>query len=216
MDESRSARSKAAILSAIRHSQQRARLPDLNREKDDRLEPTVHAETDCLQRLQNELDILGVEYYLEKTQKAVKERIHKLIKDKSILSWDGEQLPYDAGTLLQHREVYFGCDDIMQQASADIGLTGCDAAIAETGSLILCSGEGKPRTASLLPLEHVALVRRKDIFFTMGEFFSKNRREVRRTSCLNIVTGPSRTADIELSLTLGVHGPGKVIVVVGP
>ena len=100
-------------------------------------------------------------------------------------------------------------------AQADIGLTGCEAALAETGSLAMVSGPGRPRTASLLPLTHIALIRQTDLLQSMGEFFERYRQSP-VLPYLVFITGPSRTADIELSLTLGVHGPGKVIVVLGP
>jgi L-lactate dehydrogenase complex protein LldG len=95
-------------------------------------------------------------------------------------------------------------------------VTGCDGAIAETGSLVLLSGEGKPRAASLLPPVHLAVVQRKDLRFGMGEFFTERAAEMAGAACCTFITGPSRTADIELTLTLGVHGPGEVIVVMGP
>jgi len=50
----------------------------------------------------------------------------------------------------------------------------------------------------------------------MGEFFRERAADIAASACCTFVTGPSRTADIELTLTLGVHGPGRVIVVVGP
>ncbi len=177
--------------------------------------PTLDT-SDCLERFKEELGLLGVECYVESDGEAVKQRLALLLEGKSILSWDATHLPYDAGGILQGRPVVFGRDDRTAQATADIGLTGCDAAIAETGSLVLISEEGKARTASLLPFEHVAIVMKSEIYYSMGEFFEKKRKEVARASYLNIITGPSRTADIELSLTLGVHGPGKLTVVIGP
>ena len=102
------------------------------------------------------------------------------------------------------------------QAAAEIGVTGCDAAIAETGSIVLLSGPGKSRSASLLPPVHLAVVRRNELRFSMGEFFKEFAGAMAAAACCTFVTGPSRTADIELTLTLGVHGPGKVIVVMGP
>jgi L-lactate dehydrogenase complex protein LldG len=67
----------------------------------------------------------------------------------------------------------------------------------------------------LLPPLHVALVRPEDLCFSMGEFFEAHAARIAAASCCTFVTGPSRTADIELSLTVGVHGPGQVVVIVG-
>jgi L-lactate dehydrogenase complex protein LldG len=102
------------------------------------------------------------------------------------------------------------------QAAADVGVTGCHGAIAETGSLVVLSGRGTPRAASLLPPVHVCVVQAGQLFPTMGEFFATRSQEIAAAACCTFITGPSRTADIELTLTLGVHGPGNVIVVVGP
>ncbi len=211
-----SSNSKAQILSSIRTAQPLARLPAEKPGLPAKLENPSRSGSDCLNRFKQELDSLGVDYYVEDDGEAVKRRIGSLLDGKSILSWDFDYLPYDAGAVLQGRSIQFCKNDRTEQAKADIGLTGCDAAIAETGSLVLISGEGKARTASLLPFEHVAIVRRSEIYYTMGEFFEKKGKEVVAASYLNIITGPSRTADLELSLTLGVHGPGKVTVVIGP
>jgi L-lactate dehydrogenase complex protein LldG len=71
-----------------------------------------------------------------------------------------------------------------------------------------------------MPSTHVAVVRRSDIVLGMGEFFRRYRASADRDGALLpylvFITGPSRTADIELSLTLGVHGPGRLIAVIGP
>jgi L-lactate dehydrogenase complex protein LldG len=79
----------------------------------------------------------------------------------------------------------------------------------------MVSGPGRPRTASLLPITHVVVIRGADILQGMGEFFERFRQQALLPYVV-FITGPSRTADIELSLTLGVHGPGKVIAVIGP
>jgi L-lactate dehydrogenase complex protein LldF len=92
--------------------------------------------------------------------------------------------------------------------SLKAGVTGVLSAIAETGSLVLVGGEGLPLTASLLPGLHVAVVRRAQIVPRLEE--ALRRPEVREASAAVIVTGPSRTADIEMTLTIGVHGPGEL------
>ena len=66
----------------------------------------------------------------------------------------------------------------MRQADAEIGVTGCDAAIAETGSLVPLAGEAKPRSASLLPPVHVAIVRREDLRFSLEQFFGERANDV--------------------------------------
>jgi L-lactate dehydrogenase complex protein LldG len=156
-----------------------------------------------------------VETYDEVDQAGVRDRVKRLIAGKSILSWDADRLPYGAGTALCGATVAYGSDARDLQAQAEIGLSGCEAALAETGSLAMVSGPGRPRTASLLPITHLVLIRGEDIVQGMGEFFDRFRSNP-VLPYLVFITGPSRTADIELSLTLGVHGPGKVIAIIGP
>lgn len=94
-------------------------------------------------------------------------------------------------------------------AEADVGLSGARCALATTGSLVLTSEVG--RKASLLPMNHVALLQAKDIVPTMAEALEHYLDEL--PSAWVQATGPSRTADIELTLTTGVHGPGVVHVI---
>jgi L-lactate dehydrogenase complex protein LldG len=157
---------------------------------------------------------LGVDCHVEATCDAVRARVAELSKDEAVFSWDADRLPYDVGAVLSSPTT--GADTRARQSAAALGVTGCHAAIAETGSLVVLSGPGTPRAASLLPPAHLCLVRRGDVYASMGEFFSARAADIAAASCCTFITGPSRTADIELTLTLGVHGPGKVIVVVGP
>jgi hypothetical protein len=89
--------------------------------------------------------------------------------------------------------------------SADVGVTTADVAVAETGSIAISAGPGRRRLASLAPPIHVALVSRNAIVATLEEAV---QRMSARTSV--IVTGPSRTADIEGILVRGVHGPREL------
>jgi len=90
------------------------------------------------------------------------------------------------------------------------GLTAARAAVAGTGSLILPTGQGRPLTASLLPDIHLAILKEEDILTDLAQAFSLE--EIRRASSTVLISGPSRTADIEMTLTVGVHGPGQLYV----
>jgi len=96
-------------------------------------------------------------------------------------------------------------------ALADVGLSGASAALAETGSIVIESGAGRSRMATLLPPLHIALVATSlltaDIFT-----WAASRRNSSMPAGLTLVSGPSKTADIEQTLAVGVHGPKRLIV----
>jgi len=89
-----------------------------------------------------------------------------------------------------------------------VGITGTLLGIAESGSLVIVGGTGQPLTASLLPDIHVAILRESDLVPTLAE--AMKRPEIQTAPASVIITGPSRTADIEMTLTIGVHGPVEV------
>jgi L-lactate dehydrogenase complex protein LldG len=100
--------------------------------------------------------------------------------------------------------------------SAGAGVTTADAAIADTGTLVVFASPVQHRLDSLVPPVHVALLRERDIVRGLADLFPALTAEGRfsQHAAITFITGPSRTADIELTLTIGVHGPGKVYVVV--
>jgi len=104
-------------------------------------------------------------------------------------------------------------DILTNAARADIGVTGVDYALAETGSLVLLARPGQPRSVSLLPPVHIALIRPEQIIRGFDELFELLRADFEATgvkSAVTFITGPSRTADIELTLVVGVHGPQQL------
>lgn len=100
--------------------------------------------------------------------------------------------------------------------SYDVGITTAQAAIAETGTLVLESECERHRLVSLLPPVHVAIVEAASIYLTLGETLSAVRRSgpTKLSRTITFITGPSRTADIELTLAVGVHGPQELYVIV--
>lgn len=215
-----SADARLAILARVRQAQVRAYIPEAKTGLPERLDYPALPPAALLTRLVEEFKLLGVEVFVEDSEEAVRERVRGLITGQSILSWDGARLPYGTGDCLRGETVRYGSDGKDDQGKADIGLTGCENAIAETGTLAMTSGPGRPRSASLMPITHVAVIHRADILLGMGDFFRRFKAQAERDGeglpYVVFITGPSRTADIELSLTLGVHGPGRVIAVIGP
>jgi len=99
-------------------------------------------------------------------------------------------------------------------ASAAAGITGADYALADTGTLVLFSSPQEARMISLLPPLHLAVIRHEQILTGLDELFSLEPLPGDRSSSMVLVTGPSRTADIEQILIRGVPGPGEIHVVV--
>ena len=98
--------------------------------------------------------------------------------------------------------------------ACDVGLTTAQAGIAETGSLVLVSGTEQHRLLSLVPPIHIALLSADRIVATLGDALAVARGETDTPpAAITLITGPSRTADIELTLVVGVHGPRELHVV---
>lgn len=142
-------------------------------------------------------------------------------QERSVLAWSAGNLPIenvdtalaDLGlTLVAPTELH-------TPASRDkvrhirIGLTGVEAAFAGTGSMLMLAGPGTNRAASLLPFRHVALIPFSRLYRNFEEWLAEQRDAgtlidtVRNHANLTLISGPSKSADIEMNLTLGVHGP---------
>lgn len=98
-----------------------------------------------------------------------------------------------------------------------LGITGCFCAIAETGTLLMLSGAQTPTATTLLPDTHIAVVRADRIVAGMEEAFALLRKEKGMTPrAINMISGPSRTGDIEQTIVLGAHGPYRVHILLLP
>ena len=100
----------------------------------------------------------------------------------------------------------------MPELGEDVGVSTALFGLADTGSVVLAAAPDEPRAASLLPWTHVTRLREDRILPGLAELFEAVGAEL--PSALAIVTGPSRSADIEQKLAVGVHGPGEVHVAI--
>lgn len=103
------------------------------------------------------------------------------------------------------------------QDTDPVGVTSTFCAIAETGTLMMLSGADTPASTSLLPETHVAVVDPKRILATMEDAWDLMRKEhPEAPRAVNFISGPSRTADIEQTVTLGAHGPYRDLIILVP
>lgn len=98
-----------------------------------------------------------------------------------------------------------------------VGLSWASAGVAETGTLVLCSGPESSTTLNFLPDLHMVVLREEDIAANYEEVWAQLRQGASSTApvmprTVNWITGPSRTADIEQTLLLGAHGPRKLVI----
>ncbi len=133
----------------------------------------------------------------------------ELVKKESVskaVMWDTERLR-QLGIADQLRALNVSIiphdADKHVMAQADLGITEADYVLPETGTLGLLSSSVKPRSVSLLPRVHLAIIHRRALRADLHQVFA----EAKAHPYLVLITGPSRTSDIELVVTIGVHGP---------
>lgn len=98
--------------------------------------------------------------------------------------------------------------------NVDAGITSAAGAIAETGALILWPSEKEPRLMSIVPSIHIAVLKADTIHSTLIDAMHKENWPERMPTNIVLVSGPSKTADIEMTLAFGVHGPKELIVLI--
>ncbi len=182
---------------------------------------------DALRRFTREFErVNGCFYHVAELHEAAAlvGRIAREREARRVVTWSGMGL--EAGLSAEGLDVTAEASGPVSEAErarfrqevprADIGVTGADLVVAETGSLVLISGAGKARSISLLPPYHVAMFGKEALVESLeqvGVILEAIHRGPERSvsgASISFVTGPSRTADIELTLTRGVHGPKEV------
>ena len=222
------------IKRALRHDQASAKTRRENVPLSSSQLDVSDIQKDCSQRrgeliaeFEAELRRIRGHFYRAATADAACQYIEQVAIDrqaKAVVGWDA--LPFDdrgLSAMLAQRDIAFenklsAADVIASASAADIGLSGVDYALADTGTLVLLAGNGRPRSISLLPPVHIAVVRPDQVLSGLNDLFPILRSDAAAdgkalTSAITFITGPSRTADIELTLVVGVHGPQELHVV---
>ncbi len=136
---------------------------------------------------------------------------------QAVSSWQLDQIPIPS---LKEAFDQANIKRVGQDSSVRVGLTGVDAALAATGSLVVMSGNGRYRATSLLPPVHIAVVSSNQIIPDLESWWAQQRSQglakTRKASNVVIISGPSRTADIAMQLVMGMHGPSKLHIVLLP
>jgi L-lactate dehydrogenase complex protein LldG len=214
---------REAMLTRIRQSLKTTLLPGAQAVIPPRPAAHIPGAAAVLESFVREATAAGAEAHQPPTITEAASLVIHIIKEaggSQLLSWADEELPLPGlGPLLAEA----GIQQIQhanraQLNQAVVGLTGALAGVADTGSLALLSGPGRPRSASLLPLVHIALLPIGRIVPTLAAFFATHSAQslTDQHSNLVFITGPSRTADIEMVITRGVHGPKRLEIVLVP
>ncbi|NOZ29776.1 MAG: hypothetical protein GXP39_17250 [Chloroflexi bacterium] len=223
---------RQAILNRLHQALRTSPTPPMRPPRPSRYEPVTHL-TGCrqewLERFGQELTLLGGTWEYAETIAAARLKLLARFQEEGlrrILAWDPRLWPlpglYEALTTVGVEVIVpdFRANDredtLQLAAEVELGLSGAEAALASTGTLIVRSGPGSCRLASLITPRHLALVPMSRLYPNAEAWLSDLRTTGRAreffTDASNIVliSGPSRTADIEMILTLGVHGPRRV------
>jgi L-lactate dehydrogenase complex protein LldG len=185
---------------------------------------------DLVEPFVRELKSAGAKVLLPSSPREAVDIIIGLLRDSSssreLLTWDDSEFPVaQLGPSL--RKAGFELLDanlpadrklrrvrLAELGRASAGLTSAQAGLADSGTLALLSGLRRPRLASLLPPLHIAILPIRAIYPSMAAYFQAHPKNVLQASNLVFITGPSRTADIEQNLTIGVHGPRELATII--
>lgn len=161
--------------------------------------------------LQEAEKVACVVHQVDRAAAAIAAILQIVGQDTAVSSWDATYIPLpgfaDALDKANIRRVG-------QDADVHVGITGVDAALATTGSLVVLSGNGRFRASSLLPPVHIAVLTASQIVPDLESWWAAQKAaglaQTRQHSNIAIITGPSRTADIAMQLVLGMHGPREL------
>lgn len=182
--------------------------------------------------LKKQCEVIHTEF-IETDTANLSKQIHHVINRysaKSVITWDDERFSqFGLQHLLHEQCPKDGVDvhvwdsnktkeNLMAAEKSDIGITFSDITLAESGTVVLFSDNNKGRSVSLLPTTYLAIIPKSTIVPRMTQATAEISKQIQEgenvASCVNFITGPSNSADIELNLVVGVHGPMKATYII--
>lgn len=144
---------------------------------------------------------------------------------ESVATWDDDRFKYydvfsetPSNTHIHTWNPKLGEENLKHTEQADLGITFCDMALAESGTVVLYSDERRGRSISLLPTTYIAIVPKSTLVPRMSDATREIHRGIKDgntpPTCVNFISGPSNSADIEMNLVVGVHGPIKATYII--
>jgi L-lactate utilization protein LutC len=169
----------------------------------------------------NQLGQLQGETYLADSRRQAADYLHQILKEFPPQSCLGQPAPLLSEIFSLKAELKFFLDDKFQLNKDSVsfskyscGITAADYLIARTGSIILTSLSAAGRRLSVLPPVHIVIAEEKQIVPSLAEAFRLLKGKSFDWSYAVLITGPSRTSDIEKQLVLGAHGPKRLAVII--
>lgn len=162
--------------------------------------------------------------FVQTTTDELNEALKKVIEahgNGEIIAWDDVRFD-EFGIDLEHYKTYIWSTETPEESlkvaeRANIGITFSDTTLAESGTVVLYADKGKGRSVSLLPATYIAIIPKSTIvprFTQAAQEMNNMIADNDFPSCINLITGPSNSADIEMKLVVGVHGPIKATYIV--
>lgn len=187
---------------------------------------TIERKSFLVDTFVNEITKVSGKAFILKSEDEIKDYVIRLVEEhsaKSLAIWESDFLKQiNLREFLEIKGLKFASLNSKEEmAKADIGITEADFGIADTGTIVLTANEKQPRSVSLIPPVHIAIIKSDvivenltDLFVLLTNTISQSGSLTNLTSCITFITGPSRTGDIELNIILGVHGPKELFILI--
>lgn len=173
----------------------------------------VFSQDELIENFRGNLELLGAHFVLVSSEAEATDHMKSVIEKLG-----AKQIAISDSALVNRLVGEISAVDFVENApteflfECDLGITSAQYAIAETGTLVLESEQESHRLTSLVPPVHMCILKASSIRQTLGEILELTGKNLSRT--MTFITGASRTSDIELTLAIGVHGPGELHVIV--